>query len=544
VATPSSYRPGRVLLSLALVLAALSVWVFWPGTSKAPQLGLDLQGGTQVILVPRVAEGETLTEDQVTQTVEIIRSRVDAFGVAEAEVSTQGQGAGSTIVVSIPGAESRGILESLRSTAKLTFRPVLAVAAGLPSQAPVEAPDGEDGEATASPTPAPNTEPAPRLPLEAATEAELATGFAALDCTREGALQGGNIDDPAKFTVTCDRDGAGKYLLGPAQVLGEEISNATANLPQTGAGGWEVSLELTSAGGRAFATATQQLSAQQSPRNQFAIVLDGLVVSAPQVNEPILGGRASITGNFTAAEANNLANVLKYGALPVTLDVASVANVTATLGQESLRAGLIAGGLGLILVVAYLLLYYRALGVVAVVSLLIAAFATYLAVVLLGRQLGFTLTLAAVAGLIVAIGITADSFIVYFERIRDEVREGKGLRAACQAAWPRARRTILVADGVAFLAAVVLYFLSVGNVRGFAFTLGLTTFLDVIVAFVFTRPVIELMARTGWFQAGSRMTGIDADRLGVDALPTATQRGRRVASRSTSTSSASTRSEV
>ena len=511
MSSPTASRPGRTLVILALVLVAMGVWTYWPGKSATPQLGLDLRGGTQVILTPRVTDGATLTTDQINQTVEIIRARVDAFGVAEAEVTTQGQGAGATILVSIPGASSQQILDSLRSTAKLAFRPVLNVTGGTAVDT-----------ATATPLPADTV-----LPVEAATAEELTNAFAALDCSTEGILQGGNPDDATKYTVTCDRDGIGKYLLGPAQVLGEQISDAVAGLPQQGAGGWEVQLELDSEGARAFASATQTLSANPSPQNQFAIVLDGLVVSAPQVNEAILGGRASITGQFTAQEANQLANVLKYGALPVTLDIASVSNVTPTLGQESLNAGLIAGAIGLALVILYLMFYYRALGFVAVLSVFVAAVATYFSIVLLGRQLGFTLTLAGVAGLVVAIGITADSFIVYFERIRDEVREGKGLRAAAEAAWKRARRTILIADGVSLLAAVVLYFLSVGSVRGFAFTLGLTTFIDIVIAFVFTKPVVELMARSKWFQRGSRMTGVDAARLGVDELPAATARTRR-----------------
>ena len=525
MSTPTTSRPGRTLAILMLVLGAFSAWAFWPGGSYLPQLGLDLRGGTQVTLVPRVAEGQTLTQDQVDQTVAIIRARVDAFGVAEAEVATQGSGAGATIVVSVPGTSSNQILATISSTAKLNFRPVLATAAGIPT---ITNPD----TATASATPAP--EP-PQLPLVAASVEELSAAFETLDCTVEGALRGGSPEDPNAYIATCDQSGAAKYILGPTQVPGEEIADAIAGLPQTGSTGWEVQLELTSEGARAFATATQQLVAQPSPQNQFAIVLDGFVVSAPQVNEPILGGRASITGSFTPTEANSLASVLKYGALPVTLDVAQVANITPTLGQESLRAGILAGLLGLVLVVLYLLVYYRALGVVAVLSLLLAAAFTYVFLVILGRQIGFTLTLAGVAGTIVAIGVTADSFIVYFERMRDEIREGKGLRAAATTGWVRARQTILVADGVALLAAVVLYFLSVGNVRGFAFMLGLTTLLDIIIAFVFTKPLVELMARSAWFQRGSKWTGVDAGRYGLDALPTATQRGRRLA-RATSTS--------
>lgn len=525
MSTPTTSRPGRTLLILMLVLGAFSAWAFWPGNSYLPQLGLDLRGGTQVTLVPRVPEGQTLTQQQVDQTVSIIRARVDAFGVAEAEVATQGSGAGATIVVSVPGASSNQILATIASTAKLNFRPVVTTAAGLSSLTATD---------TATATPAPTAEP-PQLPLVGASVEELTAGFETLDCTVEGALRGGSPEDPNAYIATCDQSGAAKYILGPTLVPGEQIADAIAGLPQQGATGWEVQLELTSEGARAFATATQQLVGQPSPQNQFAIVLDGFVVSAPQVNEPILGGRASITGAFTPAEANSLASVLKYGALPVTLDVAQVANVTPSLGQESLQAGILAGLIGLLLVVLYLLVYYRALGVVAVLSLLIAAAFTYVFLIILGRQVGFTLTLAGVAGTIVAIGVTADSFIVYFERMRDEIREGKGLRSAATTGWVRARQTILVADGVSLLAAVVLYFLSVGNVRGFAFMLGLTTLLDIIIAFVFTKPLVELMARAAWFQRGSKWTGVDAGRYGLEALPTATQRGRRVA-RTSSTS--------
>ncbi|MEY5145649.1 MAG: hypothetical protein RL745_1020, partial [Actinomycetota bacterium] len=211
----------------------------------------------------------------------------------------------------------------------------------------------------------------------------------------------------------------------------------------------------------------------------------------------------------------NLASVLKYGALPVSLDVASQSQLSPTLGNDQLKGGLLAGIIGLIVVVGYLLVYYRALGVIAFASLVVAAIMTYFSIVILGQQIGLALTLAGVAGLVVAIGITADSFVVYFERLRDEVREGKGLRGAATSGWVRARRTILVADGVSLLAAVVLYFLSVGSVRGFAFTLGLTTVLDVFVAFAFTRPLVELAVRNKWFQSGGKLTGLDAAHLGI-----------------------------
>lgn len=285
-----------------------------------------------------------------------------------------------------------------------------------------------------------------------------------------------------------------------------------------------VSLEFDSEGAKALAEASTKLSALPdcgsgvSPCNAFAIVLDGVVVSAPRFNEPILGGQAQIEGNFTAQEANDLANVLKYGALPVTLDPVDITSVSPTVGNDQLRAGIIAGLLGLVLVMIYLMIYYRALGIVAVISLIIAGAVTYLMIVVFSKTIGLTLTLAGVAGAIVAIGITADSFIVYFERIRDEIREGRSLRQACESGWVRARRTLLAADFVSLLAAVVLYLLSVGSVRGFAFVLGLTTIVDILMAFWFTHPLVVLIGRTGWMQKGSRWTGLDADRVGGHAL--------------------------
>jgi preprotein translocase subunit SecD len=255
------------------------------------------------------------------------------------------------------------------------------------------------------------------------------------------------------------------------------------------------------------------LSKLPSPQNRFGIVLDGLVVSAPFFSEPILGGKAQIEGSFKADEAKQLSQVLRYGALPVTLTIAESTSISPTLGQDQLSAGILAGLIGLGLVVIYLMLYYRALGTVAVLSLVVAAGFTWLLIVSLGRTIGFTLTLAGIAGAIVAIGITADSFVVYFERIRDEIRDGKTIRVATELAWVRARRTLLAADFVSLLAAIVLYALSVGSVRGFAFTLGLTTLIDVLVAFWFTHPLVTYFGRTKWAESGGRLTGVSRKRL-------------------------------
>jgi len=519
------YRPSRSLLIFTVGIIGLLVWSFLPGERHTPKLGLDLRGGTQVILSPSVAAGETLTQDQLNQTVAIIRQRVDGFGVAESEVTIQGTGNGAKIIVTIPGETSRTVVDQLKSTAQLNFRPVLAIDFGSPQPSASPTPsDTASPSASTSASPSPTPEPSPTVsvapellvpPIQSPDgSGDFADRFAALNCAESDVL-GGSTDDPAQYLISCEKDGSVKYALAPADLVGTDIDSATAGLPQQGAGGWQVELQMTTEGAKKFADSTTKLSALESPNDQFAIVLDGVVISAPSVNEAILGGSAVISGSFTADEARALAQVLKYGALPVGLDVDEVQQISPTLGSDQLQAGLIAGGFGLLLVTVYLLLYYRALGVIAVVSLVAAAVMTYLVFVILGRGIGFTLTLSGVAGAIVAIGITADSFIIYFERIRDEIREGKRLRVSIDQGWIRARRTILAADFVSLLSAAILYFLSVGSVRGFAFTLGLITFVDIAVAFLFTRALVTKLGNSKWMNSGSPWTGVSPTRLGV-----------------------------
>ena len=516
-------RPARVLLYLGLAFLALAAWALTPGKSHAPKLGLDLQGGTQVILSPQAIAGTDLNADQLAQTVAIIRQRVDGFGVAESEVTTQGSGNDTKIIVTIPGATDRAVVDQLKTTAKLSFRPVLAIDYGSPQ--PSASPAASDSasasatpsaSASATPTPTPSVSvPAEQLvpPIQSATSDEaFVQRFQALDCANSTIAEGSS-DDEAQYLVTCDKSNSYKYALAPALLSGTDVQSATAGLPTQGAGGWQVDLTLTTDGAKKFAEATKSLSAQKSPNNQFAIILDGIVMSAPQVNEPILGGSATISGSFTAQEAKALSQVLKFGALPISLNVDEVQQISPTLGSDQLRAGVLAGIFGLVLTAIYLLMYYRFLGVIAVASLGVAAIISYLIFIVLGREIKFTLTLAGIAGAIVAIGITADSFVVYFERIRDELREGKRLRSAVEHGWERARRTILAADFVSLLAATVLYYLSVGSVRGFAFTLGLTTAIDIVVAFYFTRPVVGLLARGKFMNSGSRWSGVDTSRI-------------------------------
>jgi len=554
VAPPATTKPLRALIALAVIMLGLIAWALWPGTDSTVRLGLDLQGGTQVILLPKpVSEGASITDEQLQQTVAIIRQRVDGLGVAEAEVTTQGSGEGAAIVVSVPGASQDRLVDLVQKTALLDFRPVYSI--NNPAPAPSASPSASSSASPsasstasasasasategASPAASPSASasaPVGTTDLVQAPEnsPEFSAEVANLDCTNPEAYSGGTPDDPALWLGTCDETGTVKYTLEPAFIKGTNVTGASAVLPQGGVG-WVVSLEFDGEGAKALGDASTTLSALPdcglgaSPCNAFAIVLDGVVTSAPRFNEPILGGQAQIEGNFTAQEANDLANILKYGALPVTLEAVDITSVSPTVGSEQLRAGLLAGLLGLVLVMVYLIVYYRALGVVAMISLIAAGVIVYLVFVVMSKSIGLTLTLAGVAGAIVAIGITADSFIVYFERIRDEIREGRTLRQACASGWVRARRTLLAADFVSLLAAVVLYLLSVGSVRGFAFVLGLTTVIDVLVAFWFTHPIVVLLGRAGWMQRGSRWTGLDPDRLGAPSMAgTIARQGRR-----------------
>jgi preprotein translocase subunit SecD len=485
-------RPGRSLAILGLVLIAMTSLVFIQGATSI-RLGLDLRGGTSVTLQPRIAPGDEgkVTSESIDQAVSIIRQRVNSLGVAESEVAAQGSGTNRQIVISVPGDTGRRVVELVGQTAELRFRQVLASASGNPAAADPAA------------TPA------------SGVSADANAKFAALDCTKPENLQGTGTDLPTDVIVVCDRAGGTKYILAPAEVLGRQISKASAGLDTQGGSAWYVSLTFNNEGTSAFGALTTRVTTLPEPTNQVAIVLDGLVVSSPRITEAIPSGNAQITGSFTQLEAQDLANVLKYGALPLAFDRGEVQQVSPTLGADQLNAGLLAGALGLGLVMLYSLLYYRGLGIVTVGSLTVAGGLIYLLFLLLGKWIGFTLTLAGIAGAIVAIGVTADSFIIYFERIRDEMREGRTLRTAVETGWVRARRTILVADFVSLIAAALLYFFAVGGVRGFAFTLGLTTLVDLVVVFVFTKPLVAILSRVPFFNSGHPWSGFSSKSLGT-----------------------------
>lgn len=564
-------KPGRTLILFLIAMIALVGGMFGAG-ELTPRLGIDLAGGTTITLKAKSSPGQAnaVNETNMNTAVGIIERRVNGLGVQEAEVQTQGS---DNIIVNIPkGTNSQQAREQVGTTAQLYFRPVVTLGPGDPAaqqqpqpdatpsagasdspspdpsgsgdkpdeetaNPPADAPSAsettqgraltDDLKADATPTPSgsatdkpgPSESPAPSEsaapPVDPATE-KLQADFAALDCTNEktrGAL--GDNAKPSQPTLACgENDGVWeKYILGPAEVGGKDVDDANATINQQ-TGQWIVQMDFTGGGSKKFQAITSKLSQQQAPQNQFAIVLDGEVVSAPSVRQT-LSANAEISGNFTQESAQDLGNILSYGALPLTFREETVTTVTAALGGEQLHAGLIAGAIGLALVIIYLVLYYRGLALIAIISLLASAVMTYAIMTLLGPGIGFALNLPAVCGAIVAIGITADSFIVYFERIRDEIREGRTLRPAVERAWPRARRTILVSDFVSFLAAAVLFTVTVGKVQGFAFTLGLTTVLDVVVVFFFTKPIMTLVARTKFFSGGGSWSGLDPKRLGA-----------------------------
>ncbi|MEV5888778.1 protein translocase subunit SecD [Nonomuraea fuscirosea] len=376
---------------------------------------------------------------------------------------------------------------------------------------------GQDSKPTASPTgqtgtPPPQDPNASGIDPSGIDPAVLAQ-FNKLDCADPKNRGQGVQDDPNKQFAGCEADGAYKYVLDIAKVVGTDIDTASAGVRQ-GTTEWVVQLDFKSKGAGEWGKLTTTAFNSPEPRNQVAVVLDGVVITAPVIQGPIPGGRAEITGGFNQASATTLADQLKYGALPLKFNRSSIDTVSSTLGQDQLEGGLVAGLIGLGLVVVYCMLYYRGLGIVAVLSLVVATVITYTSVVVLGHNAGFRLSLPHIIGLVVSIGITADSFIVYFERIRDEMKEGRRtLRAAVEVAWVRARRTILIADAVMFIAAIVLYFLAVGGVAGFAFAMGLTTLIDVVVVFLFTKPFIALLAKVKFFAKGHPLSGLDAERM-------------------------------
>jgi preprotein translocase subunit SecD len=540
--TPNS-RPGRYLTALLVLLVVMLAGVLggriinpadWHKSFVVGR-GLDLSSGTSITLQAVTNKpGQQPSQASMTKAVQIITNRVEATGLTGASVVPQGK---DEIVVSVPGAGAQKVAALVGETALLRMRQVLYVAPNTTTATTPTPKPSSSASSSPSASPSASTPSAPALSTTADGEGNAAAltpttarQFDQLNCankawkTQTYGLVGSGWSNPKVQTVSCF--GSEKYALAPAVVQGSDLSGVQA---QDQASGWVVVFNVKNPAASHLGTLTNQMVSQDynnSDGNKqvldlLAVVLDGeLQGSPPQVTTAfsssgeINGG----TGNgFSQAQATTLADVLKYGSLPLSFKNLNTSSVSASLGSDQLSAGLFAALVGLLLVVIYSFIYYRGLGIVSVSSLTIAALLTYLSVVLLSKYEGFTLSLAGIAGLIVAIGITADSFIVYFERLRDEVREGRSLRAAVERGWTRARRTILVSDTVSFLAALLLYILSIGDVRGFAFTLGMTTLIDVIVVFLFTKPMITLLARTKFYGQGHPMSGLDPARLGARA---------------------------
>lgn len=570
-AVTSARRALLAMLVFTLALTGLMLGAAqWSDGRVLPRLGLDLEGGTQLVLEPRLTGSQSVNADQINQARDIIVQRVDAGGVTGAEVTTQG---GRNIVVAIPGSPTESTLNAIRRSSQMQFRPVLVEGLGTPqptlepsaepsaqpspdasTNPPADAPADAAAEAApsadaspdpgatqGSPTPdatspspepaAPTDTPSDPMSLEWVTP-EVQARFAGLDCTDTKAVDG-IVDDPDKPLVTCDQSGQLKYILGPVVVAGSEIKDAAAGYQPLPNGQMsttvEIQLTLKSEGAKQYADISRKMVPLPEPQNQLAATLDSKVIVAPRFNEAILDGRASITGGFTIQSARDLAQQLKFGALPISFDLQTREQISPTLGSEQLRYGFIAGLIGMGLVVLYSLMQYRLLGMVVIGSIVFAALLTYLSITILGWSHNYRLDMAGVTGLIIAIGFTADSFIVYFERIRDELRAGRSLESAVAQGWNRAKRTILIADGVNFLAAAVLWLLASSSVRGFAFTLGLTTLLDILIVFYFSHPLVALLARRKFFRDGHRWSGLDPSTLGVDRDRLYAGRGRWVA---------------
>jgi len=522
-------HPLRTLIIMFVVIAGLFT-IMAVNNIWTPKLGLDLRGGTTITLTASNISGTGSVDPKSLELARtIIQQRVDGYGVGETEVTVSGD---HQIVVTAPNVQKDDLVKLVGQTAQLNFRKVYSnesTGAVTPTETPTTEPSAVPSATQTNkrlfpqlPTPVPSprptapsttTKPLAELLKWTPSERDQAE-FASYVCGTDSPTP----DVTDQPLITCNEDGSAKYLLGPVLIPGESVTRAVAGIQDKGVS-WAVNLEFNAAGAADFATITAHLAQQTQPQNEFGIVLDGTVISSPYVSSVIGGGRAEISGNFTQKSAGDLAAVLSYGALPLAFEISSVDNVSAKLGADQLQAGIIAGLVGLLLVVAYSLLYYRGLALVVTMSLTVAGAFAWSLMVLLGQGIGFALNLPGIAGVIVAIGVTADSFIIYFERIRDEVRDGRSLRTAIETGWVRSRKTILAADSVSLLSALVLYVLAIGAVKGFAFTLGLTTLIDLLVVFFFTKPLMTLLGRTKFFGQGRKFSGFEAEHMGTSTAP-------------------------
>ena len=564
--------PKRALALFGLIVILLYALILFTGErSLSPKLGIDLQGGTRVTLVP---QGEEPTQDQLAQARTILEQRVNGMGVSGAEVVTNG----NTLVITVPGEDTTQA-QAVGATSQLLFRPVAeqpnpdpaALGESIEEMAnrwvefdlisvdganqvlkqvhdainPTTDDEGEAADEADSDAPTVTAEPRPEPEnsLEAADRRDEMTEMLLKDRQSEDpTVQAAALslmqcdaatdplagaDDPALPFVTCDYDNQAPYLLEPAPLLagiedpegtrltGNEIDT---NSPINGGlnsqtGQMEISFSFETGDGPTGSDTWAKLT-DEYLQKQIAITLDSAVISAPVIQGVTpYGSATSITGQFTQEQAQSLANNLRYGALPLSFtgedgeSGGTTEIVPPSLGKTALEAGLIAGVVGLLLVAAYSIYYFRALAGVSLITLVAAAILTYGSIVLLGRWIGYSLDLSGIAGLVIGIGATADSFVVYFERIKDELLEGRTFRSAATKAWERARATIITGNVVTLIGAVVVYMLAVGEVKGFAFTLGLTTVFDIVVSFLVMAPLMQIAARRPAFAKPS-MNGL------------------------------------
>lgn len=478
---------------------------------NTPSLGLDLQGGISVTQEP---VGEYNSES-LDVAVERIRERVDALGVAEPEIIRQGD----AVVVNLPGVDNQDeAIRLVQVTGAVLLRPVLA-AVPIAPEAQGSATSTIPGETLegAPETTAPNglpralpasvtrvveeaeVDPADTTPIEAQAVPAPISGD--VDLSTAGISDVGDPNDPNATVVVQNSDGSEIYQLGPAFATGEVFaSDAQADIIQ-GSWGVRVSLKSGPEGSQLWNVGAAQCFSRTAlcPSGRMAIVLDGVVQSAPSVNQPSFTGGVDITGAFSESEARDLARVLKSGALPVRLEVQAVQLVSPTLGDDSLRAAVVAGIIGIALVLAFMLLYYRLLALMVMLGIIVSGLIQWNVISLLSRTNGLALSLAGIAGIVVSVGITVDSYVVFFEKLKDEMKSGRTLRGSAERSFRAAWRTILTADVASLIGALTLWYLTVGSVRGFAFFLALSTLCDLIVSWFFLRPTFVLLARTQRF---------------------------------------------
>jgi len=494
----------RLVLSLvAIVLLAGGTFTANIVAGNHPSLGLDLQGGASVTMTP-VGEVDPAA---LTVAVDIIRQRVDSLGVAEPEIIRQG----NTIVVNLPGVkDQQQALDTIGRTGAVEMRPVLKVAQNPGNTTTTTVVGGPTttvkGATTTTLKPASTTLPPPAGGVGRSRTAAVTTTTVPAATAPVNPVTG----LPEGQTILPGRKDGLIYLLGPAEATGEVFSNDSS--AQVDAGSWVVVAKLRS--GAAGADVWNALSTKcfaggaDCPTKAVAIILDGEVISAPTVQTPTFdNGSVQISGSFSQTEAKDLARVLQFGAVPVKFDTPTVQTVSASLGEDSLRAALLSGLIGVVLVLLFLLFYYRLLAIVVVGGLTVSGLLLWSVISWLSKTNGLALTLSGAAGIIVSIGVTVDSYVVFFEKLKDDVQQGRTLRNSAARGFERAWRTILAADTVSLIGAVVLWWLTVGSVRGFAFFLGLSTLADMIVSYFFTRPAVLLLAKTKLFNRG-RVLGV------------------------------------